>query len=127
MLNTILETLSQARTNFGGLIRESDAIILQSQVGEKLLGDLKVDMRNIMASTESMLGTANSADYAQNKVQYWEYILDAAKASLFCKDAVGGVQAILMKMSDDGDEEVMESQSIRQKIGEITDAMRKWQ
>ena len=127
MLNIILETLSQVRTDYSGLITESNAIIQQSQVGEKLLGDLKADMRRIVAGTESILGTADAAEFAQNKVQYWEYILHAAKASLFYKDAVDGVQAILRELRNDNDEGLMESQSIRQKIGEINDAMRKWQ
>ena len=40
---------------------------------------------------------------------------------------MGGVQAILMEMRNDGDREVTESQSIMKKISEITNAMEKWQ
>ena len=125
MLTAILETISQVMTDYGRLSKECDAVIIQIQMVKKFLADLTADMETMMVRTDVILRTANSADLKQNKVQYWLYILNAAKAFLFNKDAVSGVRAILIELSNDSDEGVKESKSIKQKFSEITEAMRK--
>ena len=112
-------------TDYGRLSKECDAVIIQIQMVKKFLADLTADMETMMVRTDVILRTANSADLKQNKVQYWLYILNAAKAFLFNKDAVSGVRAILIELSNDSDEGVKESKSIKQKFSEITEAMRK--